>query len=354
MPENYHLINITLRHQVYLERLKSGVVANLQAELGNIQAGILEIIDGLESDSISELTKRQMKDVLRDLREMEAKIMMEGLGSLSDELVSLAGYEAVFEAKALKKIIKGMRINIPKAKAAYKAALERPLSSTGELLESFIKGWEESEIRSVENLFRKAYAEGWTNQQLKKAIRGTKKLNYSDGLMPKVGRNADAMVRTSMQHVSSCARFLTWEKNADLIKGYEIVATLDGRTTAVCRSLDGKKFDIGKGPMPPLHVRCRTTTVPVLDSQFDFLDEGATRSSKDGYVDANTTYYGWLKSQPEAFQDSVLGPSRGKLFRDGGLSAEDFARLNLGRNFKPLTLDEMKKMEPLAFERAGL
>jgi hypothetical protein len=88
------------------------------------------------------------------------------------------------------------------------------------------------------------------------------------------------------------------------------------------------------------------------------LDEGATRASKgaDGgeQVPASLNYYEWLKTQPSEFQDVALGPTRGELFRKGGLSAERFAELNLGKNFEPLTLEQMKELEPVAFARAGL
>ena len=50
----------------------------------------------------------------------------------------------------------------------------------------------------------------------------------------------------------------------------------------------------------------------------------------------------------------MLGPARGTLLRDGGLSAERFQELRLSRNFEPLTLAEMQRLEPLAFERAGI
>lgn len=85
---------------------------------------------------------------------------------------------------------------------------------------------------------------------------------------------------------------------------------------------------------------------------------GATRVSvgEDGpqQVRADLSYYEWLKQQPAAFQDKAIGPIRGKLFREGGLSVERFAELQLDRNFAPLTLEQMKMLERLAFERAGL
>ena len=89
-----------------------------------------------------------------------------------------------------------------------------------------------------------------------------------------------------------------------------------------------------------------------------FPECGATRAAVGadggGQVSANVSYYQWLKTQPAGFQDAALGPVRGKLFRDGGLTAERFAALQLDKNLKPLTLDQLMKLEPLAFDRAGL
>ena len=55
-----------------------------------------------------------------------------------------------------------------------------------------------------------------------------------------------------------------------------------------------------------------------------------------------------------ALQEAAPGPVRGKLFRDCRLDAERFAVLQLDKNFKPLTLDQLKGLEPLAVERVGL
>ena len=71
-------------------------------------------------------------------------------------------------------------------------------------------------------------------------------------------------------------------------------------------------------------------------------------------VPADMTYFEWLKTQPADFQDAAIGPKRGELLRNGGISAERFSELNLNRNFEPRTLKEMRKLEPLAFKRAGI
>lgn len=354
MASDKHLLDIATRHQVYLERLKSGQVKSMGTALRRLEKAITEVITGLGTPNMADLTKKQLNETLTRLRDAQAKIMLEMLDDLMPALEELAGYEAKFEAKSIKQAVAAVSLTVPAARAAYQAALKQPLSATGELLEPFLKNWTTKEIAAVNNLVRKGYANGWTNQQLVQAIRGTKKLNYSDGIIARIGSNADAVVRTAIQHVASTARMETWAANADIIEGYRWVSTLDNRTTPICRSLDGQVFELGRGPRPPIHIRCRSTTVAVVDPKYDFLDEGATRSSASGYVDGNLTYYEWLKTQPAAFQDSAIGPTRGKLLRDGGLTAEEFARLNLGRNFEPLTLEEMRKLEPAAFQRAGI
>jgi len=109
-------------------------------------------------------------------------------------------------------------------------------------------------------------------------------------------------------------------------------------------------------PMPPYHIGCRTTTIPVLNAAFAGLGAGGMRIARgpDGQelVPANQTYFEWLQTQPADFQDSAIGPRRGELLRDGGLSASRFAELNLGRNFQPRTLEEMRRLEPVAFVNA--
>jgi hypothetical protein len=126
----------------------------------------------------------------------------------------------------------------------------------------------------------------------------------------------------------------------------------------VCRSLDGQVYAIDAGPRPPIHISDRCTVIPELDEEFQKYMKGATRPSvadgKASKVDASESYYEWLKRQPASFQDEVLGPTRGKLFRDGGLSAKRFSELQLDRNFKPLTLEEMRAIEEAAFKKAGL
>jgi len=121
-----------------------------------------------------------------------------------------------------------------------------------------------------------------------------------------------ALVRTSINQVANTASQQVYEANPDITSKYRYVATLDTRTSAICRALDGKQFEYGKGPTPPQHFNCRSTTVPVIDYEglgFTPPPEG-TRASAGGQVPADTTYGEWLAKQPLAVKAKALGAGK--------------------------------------------
>ena len=62
-----------------------------------------------------------------------------------------------------------------------------------------------------------------------------------------------------------------------------------------------------------------------------------------------TNYADFLSRQSARFQDSVLGPTRGKLYRQGGLTLQQFVDFS-GRQ---LTLEQLAAKFPEAFVKAG-
>lgn len=355
MAQSEALIESTTRHQVYLERLKSGEVNQLASFLLDIDRRIRARLGG---DELTEFSRARLERLLGSLDKDLSKIFDKYYDDLAGHLADIGEYEAGFEARNLNNIVTGaFESVVPSSNQITAAIFSDPLSvrgpDGGKLLESFVKDWSSAETKRVTGAIRQGFFEGQTNSQIKRAIRGTRANKYADGLLSITSRNADAIVRTSVQHAASTARFETW-KESPMVKGYRWVSTLDGRTSRICQALDGQVYKLGNGPRPPVHVRCRSTTVADIDERFAFLREGATRASKDGPVDANQTYFGWLKQQAPEFQNDAIGPVRAKLLRDGGLSSERFSELSLNRNFEPMTLAQMRTAEPNAFKRAEI
>ena len=84
-----------------------------------------------------------------------------------------------------------------------------------------------------------------------------KQLAAAGGELTAVANNqVMALVRTSINQVANTASQQVYEANQDITKKYRYIATLDTRTSARCRALDGREFEYGKGPMPPQHFNC--------------------------------------------------------------------------------------------------
>ena len=337
------ITDIATRHQVLLERLKAGKVRDYQKVAKWFERDLIAQANSLGVNSLNELTKKELNSLISYSTALNKKYQKVIVDDLDSDLKKLAKDDAIFEEKTINSTIKGVKATSA-ANLAYAAALTSPISATGELLQPFVKNWSQTRINQVNGVIRKGYKEGQTLSQMTQAIRGTRANNFKDGLTNLQTRQAQAVIRTAVQHVSATARLTTWEQNKDIIVAYKWRSTLDGRTTQQCRSLDGREFEMGKGPMPPIHINCRSTFVYVTDPALglDALDEEGTRSALGGSVSSKDTYYDWLKRQPRGFQEQAIGVQRTKWLNDGKLTAAEFAKLNLDKNFKPLTLDQMR------------
>lgn len=119
-----------------------------------------------------------------------------------------------------------------------------------------------------------------------------------------------ALVRTSVNQVANTASQQVYEANQDITKKYRYVATLDTRTSSICRALDGREFEYGRGPTPPQHFNCRSTTVPVIDPDILPPSTTATRASAAGQVPVNMSYGEWLSNQDLPTKAKALGASK--------------------------------------------
>lgn len=347
---------IALRYQVLLEGLKTGEAKRFAGIVDKIGDTFLAWTTQLEAGNLTRSNRLKFERGLSRLQKAVKK-SIEGDGAELLERAEEIGFGgADFELRSLATTVAGTQVAQPTAAAVRSAVFQRGLGVNGAKLSDYVTGWVNAQPARVADLARKAYARGMTVQELTQAYMGDKKLRGRNGMKFRTRREAETVARTMVQHAASAARESVWEENKDIVTGFKFVATLDGRTSPICRALDGKKFNVGKGPIPPLHFNCRSVTVPIVDPELglDFLDEGATRSSKDGYVSADTDFYDWLKGQDADYQDTVLGKTRGQLFREGGLTKDQFVALNMDKDLGQRTLAEMRVLAPKAFQEAGI
>ncbi|MDB2122041.1 MAG: minor capsid protein [Clostridium sp.] len=90
----------------------------------------------------------------------------------------------------------------------------------------------------------------------------------------KVGKNSNGGLRYQCERlIRTEAAFITEQATKDSyekygVEEYEYSATLDLRTSEICSELDNKVFKVSEAitgvNYPPMHVNCRSTTVPVV------------------------------------------------------------------------------------------
>lgn len=193
----------------------------------------------------------------------------------------------------------------------------------GETLSGWAKVQEQATVRRIRQAIQLGMAQNETIEDMIERIRGR---NGVGGILQTTRREAEAIVRTAVTEIAARAHLMTYEANADVTTSYRYTATLDSRTTLICAELDGRifRYDDPNKKLPPQHWNCRSTIVPIVDWDKLGIDPPppSTRASDGGPVPARLDYEGWLRRQPAAKQDEILGPGRGRLFREGMTLAE--------------------------------
>ncbi|MFY9345567.1 MAG: minor capsid protein [Planctomycetota bacterium] len=204
---------------------------------------------------------------------------------------------------------------------------------------------------STEKWFQKALerptadaARAWVTTGIKQSlttdeiVRGLVGTRTQTGVLDRPRATAKALVRTAATHATTTGRQDSFQ--AIGVGYWRFTATLDLRTTLVCSAHDGEIHRVGEGPLPPLHVNCRSVAAPVMSPDEEPIGK---RAALGGRVPATTTVEDWWRQQSAADQDLVMGKTRAAAWRAGKLSLKDM----LGRDLQPLTLDELRRLDRL-------
>ena len=163
-----------------------------------------------------------------------------------------------------------------------------------------------------------------TKGQIRAAKLSVKEIMAKGGSLTKMANHqVMTLTRTSINQVANKASQQVYRANSDLTSKYRYVATLDSRTSPICRELDGQEFVYGKGPEPAQHFNCRSTTVAVID--YGKIQEKhpnvkppskplGKRAAAGGSVPSNMTYGKWLQKQPASVKAKTLGEEKAKYF----------------------------------------
>lgn len=135
------------------------------------------------------------------------------------------------------------------------------------------------------------------------------------------------------------------------VEEFENCATLDSRTSEICRDMDGTHFPVSEMQpglnCPPFHPRCRTATCPYFNDEFTADEERAARSEDGEYytVPADMTYREWRDSMTDSKRQEL--DFRTKAARNRSADKEQHERYKkvLGTKNVPKSLDEFQDLK---------
>lgn len=262
----------------FIKKSKGNISPELEKELNIISRRVR--ISRLQAMEV------ELKKTVAGLMTREEKGLFAHLGRTYErryykelyELQRITGYDSV------RKI----------SKEDLKIILNNPWTSDGREFSERIWGRGDKLVNSLKDNLTRNIARGASPEESIKEIQ--KQFGVSKAA-------ASRLVYTETSAISSFAVKDSYIKMG--VKKYEILATLDLKTSDICRNQDGKKYDV-KDYMPgitanPFHPNCRTTTIPSYDDDLERrLDERIGRAARDPETGksvrvGNLTYKEWYK-----------------------------------------------------------
>lgn len=372
MPTSNEQIRDDLtRHKIELQRFSDGLAARIRRILNRAEPGVrarLKVrLDNMAGGfDPGPDTTRRMRKLEQFIKDLNGPAFAEINDLVRTELTELVKLEVQTAAS----IVGGrlpvvVALSVPNARQLRSIVFARPMQK--KILRDWLSGYEAGDRARWMDEIRQGLIFNETPTQISRRIFGSAALGGADGVRQITRRGAQTLAQTTSAAINNGALAEFMKANQRIIKKEIYTATLDSRTTPVCQSLDGELYNVGEGPMPPIHMNCRSIRVPAVDGRrigtrpADATTEKALRGKRGnarrraveklvGQVPAETTYGQFLANQNVAFQNEVLGPTRGVLFRKGGLTLDRFVDSS-GNQY---TLPQLWERERAAFNAAGL
>lgn len=357
-----------IRHAISVERFTIGQTRKM--------VGIVNSFDDIASTQISQvlqsyesghLTREALESTLNDVIVTYSNSATAFTRTLSADLADFIESEHIFQTGSLNAFTKAEILPINAISSQQIIQLASNTSIQNASLNAWVESISATKAQKLTSATRLGIITGQPVNTISANLSGT--INLSKNQMR-------SLVRTSVQSASAVTRNAVFQENSDIVSGIIWLSTLDNRTTtSICAPRDTRKFTLDGQPIGhnyvwlggpgQAHWQCRSTGVPDIGDDFvgrrpaisagENYEEGddTTRTGKVAKptksrrengtykverVNSSTNYEKWLIKQPAAFQNDILGPTRGELFRSGELSLEDMS----DRFGSSITLDELE------------
>jgi len=273
------------------------------------QEKYLKEVNKLIEKGVTDLTPYNAK-----LKELSARAYVTKLqeiqNNLNSEIMLLTGQQQVNMTDVLKKsYLQGYLQTMYTTQKGLGFGMSFTIPSNDDVLKVLKTPWQGANY-STRIWNNKKQLTNWLNTDLPRHFASGSSIQQMTSDMRKKldinKRNAERLIRTEVNHISNESSMDAY-KNSGVVEQYEILATLDSRTSEICRDLDGKKFKLGEKKVsvnfPPFHPNCRTTTIPYFP-EYESEEDLRVARDADGQtytVPADMSYREWEKKYGEGY-----------------------------------------------------
>ena len=318
-----------LSHEIYLNRLASFYANKWE----DIEPEVIAAIRLAFSEFDSIATKAEANALNDRIDELLTPILEEAVAEQEEAIEELARQEIefqerLFEAAELGALAGGLATLVDRALRNYRNTLVLVgIQGSAEDTAKKFNNYPKATVDQIKNFVLGGYTEGQDITQTRVSITGTNKNKFQDGYIATAKRNFQSYVKTNRKAMESQAKTVAFKAGGT--DGYVLSAVLDSRTSDICLGWNGTVilWTENYQPKPPFHFNCRTTMIPYF--------AGGTEIPAGGFD--------WLKRQSKQFQDDLIGPTRGDLLRNSGLTADEYRRASRNNLNEPITLEEMAR-----------
>jgi SPP1 gp7 family putative phage head morphogenesis protein len=283
------LFDIVVRRQIYIEGLKHAKANEWSARLADLRRELATRLNAVSED-LGDMTRTAIRKLIVDLKTIAKTKFDAWLTDLIDWLQQFVGDDYDMLARLFRPHADDVaQRELDDDKRDHWAAFVAvPLAATGTLPLPFLLALAPSAMVKLDRAVTAAWVQQQKRDELKRAIVGVSNMNTND-IVAQLERAAVGATNTVIQHFGNQTANSLGAKIAGF---YEWVSVLDNKTTEICISRDGNRYPYGQGPIPPAHINCRSTIVPVG------LDDPETSNS----------FAEWVASQPFDFvKDALYG-----------------------------------------------
>ena len=260
---NEELFDAVIRHHIALDGLDRRIKRKVTALLAATEEDLGDAIDRRLRNASGRFTSPRELKRLQTLRRIIKGIRGKAWGDVRTVWMEELTEFAKENPKLLDDIAKTtapvqLNTTLPPASQLVSIVTAQPFE--GRTLREWARNAEAADLGRIDQQIKIGMVQGEDSRQIARRVVGSPSLRGRDGVAITARRNAEAITRTAVTHISNRTMLDYMAANEDVIGRVRFVATLDNRTTFICMSLDGTVWKNGDPQIqtPPLHMNCRS------------------------------------------------------------------------------------------------